>query len=543
MKPSFGADIEIKSNLYSSINEDEILFNDGNICLQHSIQRDFILNSPEEINKESDVNILECCSCCFGVSSEYASPIPTKFCSFKNLARQLFMPNRSDSVLKLALLSICGTIICPYVLLPVNLYFICRGICFPLFYGHNFSLARSDSCFCVFSPFLCTTGNTSTCLCFRLCLGSTCTCCNCIDACLDSLCGRYCSGRMSFGDRILSSYCPCHVDYVNKAAEQDIRGYKLDAASQYLEEFFGIHHTTAFERYTTMREDRGRLIKYRSASDGSALHGAALSNNTTLLNMLMLCFCARTDTVDSEGNTALIIALKHRKFISDDTIRLLIDRSDVSHINIQNNAGNTALHIACYEEVLQPDDKILALLSQKHFDLCMRNNEGNTVVHIACLHGHTHLAKQFLRSRHACPPLESITNDDGDTILHVACKKGLWEVVEQVIFFIHNFSTDMSAYELLYETRNNSLRVPIDYVTDATLKKKLFILQDPRLKELSYDIRSGEAVTITNSSTSNDPSRSKSIGSRVDSNMSSNDDEFILIGEGVDVEQLDYSLS
>jgi len=113
-------------------------------------------------------------------------------------------------------------------------------------------------------------------------------------------------------------------------------------------------------------------------------------------------------------------------------------------------------------------------------------------------------------------------------------------VVEQVIFFIHNFSTDLSAYELLYETRNNSLRVPIDYVTDATLKKKLFIMQDPRLKELSYDIEIGEAVTITNSSTSNDPSRTKSIGSRVDS---VNDDEFILIGEGVDVEQLNYSLS
>jgi len=66
------------------------------------------------------------------------------------------------------------------------------------------------------------------------------------------------------------------VDYVNKASEQDIRGYKLDTASQYLEEFFGMHHTTAFDRYATMREERGRLIKYRNASDGSGENNAVL---------------------------------------------------------------------------------------------------------------------------------------------------------------------------------------------------------------------------------------------------------------------------
>ena len=101
------------------------------------------------------------------ISAQYASPITPNYCSLKNLARRLFMPNRSDTVWKQALMTICGTIICPYVLLPVNLYFICRGICFPLYHGQNFSLARSDSCFCAFSPLLCTTGNPFSCLCFR----------------------------------------------------------------------------------------------------------------------------------------------------------------------------------------------------------------------------------------------------------------------------------------------------------------------------------------------------------------------------------------
>jgi len=68
MKPTLGVDIGIKTNHYSSITGDEILFNDGNIStLPHSIRRDFSQNSPEDINKESDVTMHECCSCCFGV--------------------------------------------------------------------------------------------------------------------------------------------------------------------------------------------------------------------------------------------------------------------------------------------------------------------------------------------------------------------------------------------------------------------------------------------------------------------------------------------
>lgn len=244
--------------------------------------------------------------------------------------------------------------------------------------------------------------------------------------------------------------------------------------------------------------------------------------------------------MDAEGNTALIVALKYRKYVSDSTIRQLIEWSDQSHINIQNHTGNTALHVACAAAEIRRDDKIIPLLTQKHFDLCMRNNEGNTVVHVACLHGHSHVAKQFFLSKHAVPPLESITNDSGDTVLHVACKNSLWEVVEHVIYFIHNFSTDMSAYELLYETRNSSLRVPIDYVADAALKQKIFAMQDPRMKELMYDL--GEAATVVNTSTVGDPSRSKSVTSS-HYNSSANDDEFVLVGEGIDLEKLEYSLS
>jgi hypothetical protein len=115
----------------------------------------------------------------------------------------------------------------------------------------------------------------------RLCLGSSCTCCNCVDSLLDNLCSRYCSGRITFGDRIMSRYCPCHVDYVNNQTQIDIRGYKLDIASQYLEEFFGMHHTTAFDRYVSMHEEKGRLMKYHSSTDGS---GTYIDLNCSLLS-------------------------------------------------------------------------------------------------------------------------------------------------------------------------------------------------------------------------------------------------------------------
>lgn len=108
----------------------------------------------------------------FVLSAENTAPVYNDWCSLRNLSRILFLPNRFDSVWKHAALSICGTLLCPYVLLPVNLYCVCRGILFPLFYGHNFSLARSDSCFFAFSPFLCTAGNTTVCLLLRLENGS-----------------------------------------------------------------------------------------------------------------------------------------------------------------------------------------------------------------------------------------------------------------------------------------------------------------------------------------------------------------------------------
>lgn len=236
-----------------------------------------------------------------------------------------------------------------------------------------------------------------------------------------------------------------------------------------------------------------------------------------------------TDVVDAEGNTALMVALKYRKYVSDSVLRMLISSSDQSHLNIQNSSGNTALHIACADPRVRADDKIVALLTQNHFDLCMRNNEGNTVLHIACMYGHSHIAKQFLRSKHAVPPLECITNTQGDTVLHLACRNSLWEVVEQFIFFIHNFPTDMSAYELLYVFKNKARRAPMDYVMDPTMRKKIFALQDPRMRALMYDL--GETMTASTNSFSRSPPTSKS-----EQEINSDDNDFILIGEGVDLE-------
>jgi len=262
-----------------------------------------------------------------------------------------------------------------------------------------------------------------------------------------------------------------------------------------------------------------------------ALHGAALSSNSVLVRALLLCFCARTDTVDAEGNTALMVALKYRKFISDSVLRMLIDASEQSHMNIQNSSGNTALHIACADPGLRADDKIVALLTQNHFDLCMRNNDGNTVLHIACMHGHSYIAKQFLRSKNAMPPLESITNALGDTVLHLACRNNLWEVVEQFIFFIRHFNTEVSAYKLLYEIKNNSQRAPMDFVMDPIMRKKIFALQDPRIRELMNDF--GETKNTSTISFTKTPPRGYG---QSETELNSDDNEFILIGEGVDLD-------
>ena len=106
---------------------------------------------------------------------------------------------------------------------------------------------------------------------YRLCVGSACSICNCTEACVDNRCGYCCYNKVVCGDRQLSRNCPCHVDYVRSSnVEVDkLRGYRLDVANKYLEEFFGIHHVTAFDRYAAAREDGRRLIKLDHPVDGS----------------------------------------------------------------------------------------------------------------------------------------------------------------------------------------------------------------------------------------------------------------------------------
>ena len=120
----------------------------------------------------------------------------------------------------------------------------------------------------------------------------------------------------------------------------------------------------------------------------------------------------------------------------DSSTQLNID------LNIQNNFGNTALHLAC----LANSSKIVQILLEQNISWNIRNSNGSTAFHLACEKNHFETAKLLIESHVYGIDLITASNflnardNFGHTGFYYACIKGCKNIVELIL----NKSKDVS---------------------------------------------------------------------------------------------------
>lgn len=149
------------------------------------------------------------------------------------------------------------------------------------------------------------------------------------------------------------------------------------------------------------------------------LHGAARSGNSPEIDRL-LCSGAKLDTQNTEGDTALIIAVKYGYV---HVVRQLLQAQ--ANINRQNHIGNTALIVAA----INGNCPIIEMLLQAGAIVDRANKDGYTALILAALDGNSTVVQQLLQAGAQVDR----TNAMGNTALILAARNGRSVVVQQLL--------------------------------------------------------------------------------------------------------------
>ena len=93
-------------------------------------------------------------------------------------------------------------------------------------------------------------------------------------------------------------------------------------------------------------------------------------------------------------------------------------------MNIQNNGGDTALHLACIHGLEDVVSKLIA----KGAKVDAVDANGSSALILACSKRHSKIALQLIETADV-----NITDKDGNTALQLACLGGLEDVVSKLI--------------------------------------------------------------------------------------------------------------
>ena len=86
-------------------------------------------------------------------------------------------------------------------------------------------------------------------------------------------------------------------------------------------------------------------------------------------------------------------------------------------VHIQNNTGNTILHLACRDNLINMLLYMLHSMNKDYTALTIQNSTGDTPLHIAAKTIQTHLKLRTIKANYL-----NVKNKDGNTPLHIACK-------------------------------------------------------------------------------------------------------------------------
>lgn len=143
-----------------------------------------------------------------------------------------------------------------------------------------------------------------------------------------------------------------------------------------------------------------------------------------------------------------------------------------THIDIKNNDGFTALHLAaqnghnqCCRELLMRDSSP---------NIC--NNYGDTPLHTACRYGHAGVTR-ILLSAFSNPQIQ---NNNGDTPLHITCAMGKRKLTKILL---------QTSYAKLQQIKNFQNETPYDIAKRKNHKEVVGILQSSKSNVVEENIQ------------------------------------------------------
>ncbi|KAG4094107.1 ankyrin [Neocallimastix lanati (nom. inval.)] len=132
------------------------------------------------------------------------------------------------------------------------------------------------------------------------------------------------------------------------------------------------------------------------------------------------------DLQDRNGNTALIYICQ-KKYEYTEIVREFLLKHNVN-INIKNKAGNSALHIAVFNNHLE----IVKLLLLNHADINIKNSEGNTVLMMASSSANREKMLEELLLLNTYVDVNAV-NNEGDSALIIAARNGNPRIVRDLL--------------------------------------------------------------------------------------------------------------
>lgn len=130
---------------------------------------------------------------------------------------------------------------------------------------------------------------------------------------------------------------------------------------------------------------------------------------------------AKTELVtpDTQNRIPLVTAIQKNQPMMVDEILAFYKENNID-INIRDSHGNTALHCACQEPVL--DERIITgLLKFPGVDVCAQNLDGNTPLHFFCEKFANPACQDYIDMFLSMGADVNAANAFGETLLHKAC--------------------------------------------------------------------------------------------------------------------------
>uniref|UniRef100_A0A182RBK8 Uncharacterized protein n=1 Tax=Anopheles funestus TaxID=62324 RepID=A0A182RBK8_ANOFN len=226
---------------------------------------------------------------------------------------------------------------------------------------------------------------------------------------------------------------------------------------------------------------------------------------------------------DEMGETQLHLAVYER---NEEHVSKLVTNLPRQFLNIQNDDGQTALHLA----VLTDQSKIVRRLLIAGIDRTIRDLDGNTALHLASGMGKVNIVKELLTppsfndiaqgvSQTKVPQDMESWNYDGKTCVHLAAEAGSIEVIRSLIdagadINAREGKSGMSPLHISIEKGNEALAnflldecplLSLEAVTYAGMTAyQLALIQDKRILIGDLTKRGAEPMSLPESDAETD---------------------------------------